>query len=423
VDEPQIALAASPREWAQRLHRHVADHGGARVRATVLHPTDAIAESYDVFIGDDSTSFLTRRLVDELHRRGRAVLGVFDPDDPRGKGELLDIGVDEVISRSASPEDFVSAIGQVALGRARPLDDELDDLLRAELGDDVLTDPVPSNVAFPLPPERQTPRIELGQVTAVAATSGGVGATEVAIGLAQASGRRGDTTALVDADEIAPAIAQRLGQPQYPNIRAAVDSLEHRTTRLSDVLVPVPRGRFAVVPGLSSSRNWSELRPGETVDVVRSLTSIRRHVIVNVGHRLEDLHGMGGPPRHGIARAVIGAADAIVGVAHPSPVGMARLLEWLADVRSLTSTSAVHVIFNRAPSSSFKQGELIEELSRSFTPAGVWFAPADHRVEAAAWAGDLVSSGPFTKALGAAADVILPTSTNVSRRRRKRVTA
>jgi MinD-like ATPase involved in chromosome partitioning or flagellar assembly len=395
------------------------------VRATVLHPTDAIAEDYDVFIGDDSTSFLTRRLVEELRRRGRGVLGVFDPDDPRGKGELLDLGVDEVIARSASPEDFVSAIGQVASRRRRPLDDELDVLLRREIGS---SDPGDASSfdcgSLPPGPQRRTPHVERGQITVVAASSGGAGATEVAIGLAQACGRRGDTTALLDADEIAPAIAQRLGQPQYPNIRAAVDVLEHRSARLSDVLIPVPEGRFALVPGLSNPRNWAELRPTETLDVIRSLTSIRRHVIVNVGHRLEDLHGMGGPPRHGIARAVIGAADVIVGVAHPTPVGMARLLEWFADVRSLSATSSVHVVFNRAPSSTFKQGELLEELIRSVTPAGVWFVPDDHRVEAGAWSGTLVASGPFTKAVATAADAILPTSTVVrSRRRQRRATA
>ncbi|MEX0657860.1 MAG: hypothetical protein WD080_01885, partial [Egibacteraceae bacterium] len=78
--EPEIALAASPRDWAQRLHRHLADHGGARVRATVLHPHDALAETYAVLVVDDTTSFLSHRLLDELRRTGRRVLGVYDPD-------------------------------------------------------------------------------------------------------------------------------------------------------------------------------------------------------------------------------------------------------------------------------------------------------------------------------------------------------
>jgi MinD-like ATPase involved in chromosome partitioning or flagellar assembly len=415
VEEPRIALAASPREWAQRLHRHVADHGGAQVRATVLHPADAIAETYDVFIGDDTTSYLTRRLVDELHRLGRGVLGVFDPDDPRGKGDLLDIGVDEVIVRGASPEEFVASIEAVARRCALTLERVVS---TADIdGLATLMEPLTEV------PERQTPEIEAGTITVVGAASGGAGATEIAIGLAHACGRRGDTTVLVDVDDVAPALAQRLGQPPYPNIRAAVDALEHRLTRLADVLVPVPDGRFAMLPGLSSPRSWPELRSTEVTDVIGALATIRRHVIVNAGHRVEDLRGMGGPPRHGVTRSAIGMADTVVGVTHPTPVGLARLLEWLAEVRSVTAITSIHIVFNRAPASTFKHAELVAELSRTFTPASVWFVPTDPRVESAAWSGDLVPSGPFTKAVEAAAHTIAPTSTTVRARRRKRARA
>src|SRR5918998_3612317 len=78
MDEPVIVVAASPRDWANRLRHHVADRGGARIRGTVLHCEDAVAESYDVFIADDTTSFLTRRLVTRLHGQGRLVLGVYE---------------------------------------------------------------------------------------------------------------------------------------------------------------------------------------------------------------------------------------------------------------------------------------------------------------------------------------------------------
>jgi MinD-like ATPase involved in chromosome partitioning or flagellar assembly len=213
---------------------------------------------------------------------------------------------------------------------------------------------------------------------------------------------------LVDADEVAPCLAQRLGQPPYPNIRAAIDALEHRTARLSDVLIPVPAGRFALMPGLSNPRSWTELRPTETVEVIRALSLVRRQVVVNVGSRLEDLHSLGGPARHGIARSLVATADLVVAVAQPTPVGLGRLLDWLADLRALTSTAPVHVVFNRATTGAFKQGELTEELTRTFTPSTLWFVPSDARVEAAAWSGDLPASGPFTKAVAAITERVLP---------------
>ena len=79
MSEPVLALAASPCDWARRLHRHVTDHGGALVRSTVLHPHDTLAEAYDVLVADDTTSFLTRNLVEQLRAQGRRILGVFDP--------------------------------------------------------------------------------------------------------------------------------------------------------------------------------------------------------------------------------------------------------------------------------------------------------------------------------------------------------
>ncbi len=34
--EPEVALVLSADEWVDALHRHCADHGGARVRCLVL---------------------------------------------------------------------------------------------------------------------------------------------------------------------------------------------------------------------------------------------------------------------------------------------------------------------------------------------------------------------------------------------------
>ncbi|MGH8898570.1 MAG: hypothetical protein ACRDZ4_16510 [Egibacteraceae bacterium] len=110
--EPVIAVAASPRDWASRLYRHVADHGGARLRATVLAQEDALEESFEVFVTDDTTSFLSQWLVTALHHQGRQVLGVYE--DVRGKRQLVDLGVDHAIERAASTEELLAAVSKLA---------------------------------------------------------------------------------------------------------------------------------------------------------------------------------------------------------------------------------------------------------------------------------------------------------------------
>ncbi|CAN5198956.1 hypothetical protein BH20ACT8_BH20ACT8_00940 [soil metagenome] len=426
MDEPRIALAASPREWAQRLHRHVADHGGARVRATVLHPRDAVAEDYDVFIGDDCTSFLSRRLVDELHRRGRSVLGVFDPEDPRGKGELLEWGVDDVIARDAPPEAFVAAIGELHGHARRPIDEELAALVHG-------TAPRQRRALDPQTPSRVVDRdaSAAGTVVAVGSAGGGIGATEVAVALALQTSDRGRTAVLVDADDVAPAIAQRVGAAPYPNLRAAVDVLDAEPGRLDGCLQPVLGGRLLVLPGLSSPRSWSEQRPTDAAEVVRALARGEgersepggrgpRTLVVNVGHQLEDLHAGGGPPRFGLTRQMLSIADLVVVVALPTPVGLTRLLEWLADLRTMRPDVLPHVVFNRTSSGTFARAELVDELSRTVVPAGVWFLPHDPRVAVAAWAGRRCAPGPFTRAVAGLAGALLPAPTTPAKRRKVR---
>ena len=94
----------------------------------------------------------------------------------------------------------------------------------------------------------------------------------------------------------------------------------------------------------------------------------------------------------------------------PPLVGLARLLEWIADVRALTR-GPIHTVVNRAPSSSFRRGELEEELRRTYSPPTLTFVPLDKRVAEAEWAGELVTAGPFVKALDALADAVLAPAT------------
>lgn len=387
--ETELGLVVSAREWSERLHRFTVDHGGARVRARVLRPEDAIAEDYDVLLIDDVTSFLSRRLVQQVQSQGRSVIGVFDAAaNPAGKGFLEGLGVDGVLEARATAEEFVRAVSALgATERAARAVESVD------VGDKSAS------------PQR-------GQLIVVAASSGGTGATEIALGLANALTTVKDRTLLVDGDDVVPSVAQRLGLALHPNIRTSVDALLHQPDRLDRTFHTLRRAPIDVVAGVSNSQDWIELRAGDVVGLVTDETKRRSFVVANVSSRIEDLAFHGGAPRYGLARALIGAADQLVVVSAPSAIGVARTLEWIAQVRALAPHRPVHLVFNMAPRSSFKLGELTQELTRTYAPFSLTVVPEDRRVPEAAWDGDLVKNGLFVKGIQelASALVAIPAS-------------
>jgi MinD-like ATPase involved in chromosome partitioning or flagellar assembly len=229
----------------------------------------------------------------------------------------------------------------------------------------------------------------------------------VAVELARAGRRRGATSLLADADEVAPSLAQRLGLPPIPNLRTAIDALFHGAGRLHDALLPVAAGGFELLAGLANPADWPQVRPQEAAEVVDELRGLRDHVIVNVGPHTEDLGRLGAADRYGVTREVLRGADVVVGVGVATPVGVARLVSWIADVVLLAPGRPVHLVVNKAPASRFVRGEVEAEILRNFAPASLTVLPLDPAVEKAAWRGELVAPGPFTRAVEALADAAL----------------
>lgn len=386
--EPPVAIAVSPRGWAESLHRFAADHGGVRVRARILDARQALDEPYAVLAADDLTSFLTPRMVAELRRSGRRLLGVYDPVEPEGRRWLEDLGADTVVPATAPPEELLAALRQLAATVIRPAP--------AEVGRDRAPGPAPAGEE---PRRGREAPGDRGQVTVVGAPPGGCGATEVALALAGALAGGGPVV-VVDADPAAPAVAQRVGVDLHPNLRSAVDAVEHWSGELAGTLQRPTRSRFEVLAGV---RAGADLRAGEVADVVRELAAGSRQVVVDLGSRAE----IGGGHGRGLARALLAEADRVVAVGAPTPVGLSRLLRWLAGARSAT-TAPVEVAFNRVTPGAFLRSELEAELRRTWSPAGLAFLPADGRVQRAAWAARPVPRGPFTRAVARLADGAAP---------------
>jgi hypothetical protein len=131
---------------------------------------------------------------------------------------------------------------------------------------------------------------------------------------------------------------------------------------------------------------------------------------------LEDV-GRGGRNRYGISRSVVSEASEVIGVAPATPVGVTRILGWVAEVRGMNAAAPLHLAINRAPRDAFRRAEIEQEILRTFEPASLVFLPHDPRVEAAAWSGTLVGPGPYAKAVAElAARVARTVPTGAARR-------
>lgn len=391
---PDVAIVHSTRGWAQLLHRFVADHGGARVRARIVDGRQALDEHYDVLVIDDVTSFLTPRLVADLHRAGRRLLGVYDLIEPTGADRLRELGVDDVVASNASPEQFVARIDALVLAGRADLDQELA----------VLSSGTAATARFEPATAAATSR-PAGTVIAVGGPPGGGGITETALALALTCAAGAQRTVLIDLDEVAPAVATRLGLGLHPNLRTAVDVVEHAAGTLVDAIQRGPQG-LLLVGGARHAVGAAVIRPGEVVDVIDDFARTADVVVLDVGHRLEDLGGFGAVGRYARARAAIQRADTLVGVAAGSPVGVARLLDWVADVRVL-NPAAMHIVLNRLTGGRFQRAELEEEVHRTFTPSSLTFVPEDKNVADAAWDGRPLGRGPAAKAWAPLAEHVL----------------
>lgn len=387
--EPEIALVLSPEPWVEALHRYVTDHGGARVRQMVVDPAVLLDEAYDVLVVSHRWPALTRPLVEALHARGRRILGVVDPGEPGGRGFLAGLGVDATVDADATTGELVEAL--VGLGPAR------------------------SAGADPRGATGRTDRSEPDHPRpCVVGGPAGAGSTEVAVQIAACLTARGERVVLVDADDVAPSVAPRLGLPVEPSLRTAVDAVEHGLGDLDASLLPGPDGCFAVVAGLPSVTAWSQVRPGEVLDVLRTLAR-RFRVVADTGSRLEDV-GAGGRARYGITRAVLAGAGSLVGVGAAGPVGVVRLLDWVAEVRLLAPEVPLHLVLNRAPREPFKRAELEHEVVLAARPLTLDLLPHDRRVEAASWSGGLAAPGPFTRAVDRLAAAAVPALHDRARR-------
>lgn len=370
-----MALAFTADPWVEELHRHLSDHGGARVRSVVVEPGILLEESYDVLVVGHRWAPLTRALVGDVRARGRAVLGVYDREEWASRKHLAALGVDAIVESDAGVDGFVRAI----IGAAGKRPEQAAEPALATEG-------------------------RAGSLVVVGGPPG-VGRTEVAIGLAAACARR-HSVALVDADDVAPAVAQRLHLPIEPNLRTAIDAVEHGRGDLDACVISDPRSGLSIVAGVPNPNAWAQVRPGEVIRVIDRLADAAEIVVADGAGSLEEIGGSASRGRFATGRALVASADVLVAVCDGSPQGIARLLGWVVDARGLAVETPMAVVVNRAPVARFRRGELYDEITGSLGALEVVFVPYERRVSDASWNGEMLGNTAFTRSVARVADAV-----------------
>ncbi|SFB77106.1 MinD-like ATPase involved in chromosome partitioning or flagellar assembly [Nocardioides terrae] len=250
-----------------------------------------------------------------------------------------------------------------------------------------------------------------GRVVVVWGPPGAPGRTTVAAAVAAELAHRQLSTVLVDADPYGGAVAPLLGVLDEVSgllSAARLSAAGELTERFSTVL----RGyapHLGVVTGLPRADRWAELRPG-LVGEIADCARTSGYVVVDTGFSIEDdgAQSLGRTTRNQLTLDALEAADALVVVGGPDPVGLPRLARALVDLRERTPLPA-HVVVNRMrPTLGWSERDITGMLDGVVRTAGVRFLPDDRAtVDEAAVAGrSLLDTAPDTALARAVAGLV-----------------
>jgi Flp pilus assembly CpaE family ATPase len=324
-----VLTAAAGQPWEASL---LARSGDARVGVTVvarcLDVVDLLASaqvgSARAAVVAAGLRHLDRDTVARLHSLGLSVVAVHGPGTPTAR--LLDLGIDAVVPDDATPDD----VGRTVV----------DSLCRAE----------------PVDRPAGTGTGAVGRVVAVWGPAGAPGRSTVALGLADEAAALGVRTLLVDADPYGGTVATQLALlDEAPGITAAVRAAAVGgldPSELTGLCRSVSSSALAVLTGLPRADRWPELRDAAVAAVLETARQVAALVVVDVGFCVEAdeeiSHDLPAPRRNGATLTALAAADVVVAVTAPDPLGLQRFLRALPDVRAVMGPEAdLAVVVNK----------------------------------------------------------------------------
>jgi MinD-like ATPase involved in chromosome partitioning or flagellar assembly len=369
---------------------------------------------------------LDRDVLTRLAVVGVAVVGLVPPGDEAAERRLRQLGVGQVLSADAGPEEVSSAL-VAAVGAADTVSHDYADprsVLPAAL-DDVAHD---DGQAVP----------GTGRIVSVWGPTGAPGRSSVAVGLAAELAELAIPTLLVDADVYGGVVAQLLGLlDEAPGVAAACRLANTGTLdlpALAELAVQV-RPQLRVLTGIARADRWPELRPSALAAVLAMARGLAAYVVVDCGFGLERdeelSYDTAAPRRNGATLAALDAADTVVAVASGDPVGLQRFVRALGELADAIPGRVPVTVVNRVRAPAIGGGdaeaEITAALARYAGVTDVRFIPLDTpSYDAALAAGraltEIAPTSPARQALQSLAASLSGTP-QASRRRRLRLSS
>ncbi|MGA1057828.1 MAG: MinD/ParA family protein [Phycisphaerales bacterium] len=217
-----------------------------------------------------------------------------------------------------------------------------------------------THLAAPEPPPRR-----LARAIAVTSGKGGVGKSNLSVGLAIGFARRGLKTCLLDAD-LGMANADVLCglSPEH-----TLESVVRGARRLSEVVMPAPGG-FFLIPGASGVGRIANLQVAEQRRLVEQLRLLERTVDMVV---IDTGAGVGS----GVMTFAAAAGITLVAVT-PEPTSMTDAYGAIKVLASEVPDTRIRLVVNMAtsPAEAREVHDRIDRVSRRFLGKGVEFAGA-----------------------------------------------
>jgi len=368
-DEVMVVLALARSEWESDLvlavgrelkggkHRLFDSVKGSPASAQVRRAVDVVdllsstgAGSASVVALDPAFPRLTAEVVERLLARKVVVLAVCQDEQAESLARRL--GIEWAVTvcpgelgRAAKAVLAVAARSQAGRG------DMPGHVVRIK--DVGPVDPTARESATTVPDggTGETTTRGKGRLVAVWGPAGAPGRTSVSLALSHLASLRGIPTMIIDGDLRAPGVAAALGLEPDTSGLAAAAALADRSALTTYSLARQARRlgeRWRVLTGIVSADRWAEVTPTGVAAVMECARELDDLVVVDIGSNLlrEDdiLFDEVLPRRDAPAFCALAAADVVVAVGNSEPVGLARMLSALPQLREVTSAPVVPVV-------------------------------------------------------------------------------
>lgn len=377
-----LAFVASTRPWQQRLNRVLHAYSIDVALLTIIaDPRDLFLavegpdgeQDWQVLLIDAASTWLSEDLVSRIHDNGRGVVAVVEPGDDRRRDRALSFGVDHPLESDADLAELVTVVSAVA-------------------GNRHLAPHWPRTAAGP--PRSRPAVAPSGQIIAVGGPPGSH-PERVALALAAVLAKDDDVV-VVDANDLDPSLAPRLGlhpQPNLPDVVARV--MANRGEGVVEDLQEVPTGGFWALPGMVSARTqWNTVGPNGLRRLLDRLARTHGRVVVITGPAPENI------PRFAVTLTVLAAASDVVAVGEASLVGLDGLYQWVADATQVT-TARLWPVASYVRTTRRGSDDVLRHMEKLADLAGadtVMLVPAPGRQEnKGRWDGQLYRDGKLMR--------------------------